>query len=49
LQAGALAASKAGARGEAVMAAALQSLQRGEAFTADGKLSAALRAAVAQG
>lgn len=48
LQAGAVAASKAGARGEAVMAAALQSLQRGEAFTADGKLSAALRAAVAK-
>lgn len=48
LQAGAVAASKAGARGEAVMAAALQSLQRGEAFTADGKLSAALRSAVAK-
>jgi alkylation response protein AidB-like acyl-CoA dehydrogenase len=47
LQSGALAASKAGARGAPVVAAALASLQRGEAFTADGKLSAALRAAVA--
>lgn len=47
LQSGALAASKAHARGEPVVAAALASLQRGEAFTADGKLSAALRAAVA--
>ncbi|HEX5050172.1 MAG TPA: acyl-CoA dehydrogenase family protein [Planctomycetota bacterium] len=47
LQSGAFAAQRAGARGEPVVAAALQSLQRGEAFTADGKLSAALRAAVA--
>ncbi|MBM3961834.1 MAG: acyl-CoA dehydrogenase [Planctomycetes bacterium] len=47
LQSGALAASKAGARGAPVVAAALASLQRGEAFTADGKLSAALRHAVA--
>ncbi|MFN9704209.1 MAG: acyl-CoA dehydrogenase, partial [Planctomycetota bacterium] len=47
LQSGALAASKAGARGAPVVAAALASLQRGEAVTADGKLSAALRAAVA--
>lgn len=47
LQAGALDAQQAGARGEAVVAAALQCLQRGEAFTADGRLSAALRTAVA--
>jgi alkylation response protein AidB-like acyl-CoA dehydrogenase len=47
LQSGVLAASKAKARGEGVVAAALGSLQRGEAFTADGKLSAALRQAVA--
>ncbi len=48
IQSGALAAAKAGKRGEPVIAAALASLQRGEAFTADGKLSAALRAAVAK-
>jgi alkylation response protein AidB-like acyl-CoA dehydrogenase len=47
LQGGALAASGAAAAGAPVLAAALGSLQRGEAFTADGKLSAALRAAVA--
>ena len=49
LQSGALGAQKAGKqkRGEPVVAAALQSLARGEAFTADGKLSAALRQAVA--
>jgi alkylation response protein AidB-like acyl-CoA dehydrogenase len=47
LQGGALAAQGAGKRGEPVVAAALASLQRGEAFTADGKLSQALRAAVA--
>lgn len=47
LQSGALAASRAGGRGAPVVAAALAALQRGEAFTADGKLSAALRAAVA--
>jgi len=47
LQSGAIAASKAGERGAPVVAAALASLQRGEAFTADGKLSAALRQAVA--
>ncbi|MEO6595328.1 MAG: acyl-CoA dehydrogenase family protein [Planctomycetota bacterium] len=46
LQSGAFAAQRAGKRGEPVVAAALQCLQRGEAFTADGKLSAALRAAV---
>ncbi|MGB3965535.1 MAG: acyl-CoA dehydrogenase family protein, partial [Planctomycetota bacterium] len=38
----------AGRRGEPVVAAALGALARGEAFTADGKLSAALRAAVAR-
>jgi alkylation response protein AidB-like acyl-CoA dehydrogenase len=43
----AAAAAKKGDRGGAVVGAALASLQRGEAFTADGKLSAALRAAVA--
>lgn len=47
LQGGALGAAGAGARGEPVVAAALDALRRGEAFTADGKLSAALRAAVA--
>lgn len=47
LQAGALAASRANRRSEPVLAAALGALHRGEAFTADGKLSAALRAAVA--
>ncbi len=47
LQSGAIAASQAGARGAGVMQAALGCLQRGEAFTADGKLSAALRASVA--
>ncbi len=47
LQSGAAGARGAGARGEQVVAAALQCLQRGEAFTADGKLSAALRSAVA--
>ena len=48
LQSGVLGASTAKPRGEPVVAAALQSLQRGEAFTADGKLSAALREAVAK-
>ncbi len=47
LQGGAFAANGADALGERVLAAALACLQRGEAFTADGKLSAALRAAVA--
>ncbi len=47
LQSGATAASQAGARGAPVVQAALACLQRGEAFTADGKLSAALRSAVA--
>ncbi|MBX3463044.1 MAG: acyl-CoA/acyl-ACP dehydrogenase [Planctomycetes bacterium] len=47
LQSGAAAAQRAGDRGHGVVAAALGCLARGEAFTADGKLSAALRAAVA--
>lgn len=47
LQSGALSAQNAARRGEAVVAAALSCLQRGEAFTADGKLSTALRQAVA--
>lgn len=48
LQSGAFAADQAGRRGEPIVAAALACLARGEAFTADGALSAALRAAVAQ-
>jgi hypothetical protein len=48
LQSGAFAAAKASARGEPIVAAALDCLRRGEAFTADGKLSAALRDAVAK-
>jgi len=48
LQAGASGMATAGTRGEPVVAAALATLQRGEAFTADGKLSAALRGAVAE-
>jgi alkylation response protein AidB-like acyl-CoA dehydrogenase len=47
LQSGAHGARAAGARGEPVVAAALASLQRGEAFTTDGKLSAELRRTVA--
>mgnify|MGYP001366478283 CR=1 FL=1 len=49
LQGGAVAMEQAaaGGRGRAVVHAALACLQRGEAFTTDGKLSAALRAAVA--
>lgn len=48
LQSGAVAASRMDTdAGDEVMAAALGSLERGEAFTADGKLSAALRKAVA--
>lgn len=47
LQSGAVGASRATPRGKGVLGAALGSLQRGEAFTADGKLSAQLRAAVA--
>lgn len=48
LQGGAIASARAGkdARGGPIVDAALQCLERGEAFTADGKLSAALRAAV---
>jgi alkylation response protein AidB-like acyl-CoA dehydrogenase len=47
LQGGAVAMQRAGDRGDKIVAAALGCLTRGEAFTADGKLSAALRAAVA--
>ncbi len=39
LQSGAIAAQRAGDRGRGVVDAALQCLARGEAFTADGKLS----------
>ncbi len=48
LQSGAFTADQASRRGEPVLAAALGCLQRGEAFTADGSLSAALRQAVAK-
>jgi len=47
LQSGALARSRAVHRGAAVVEAALACLHQGRAFTADGKLSAALRSAVA--
>jgi len=47
LQSGAVAAARAGSRGQPIVDAALGCLARGEAFTADGKLSAALRSAVA--
>src|SRR5690606_38728999 len=47
LQSGAIAMRDAGDRGRPIVDAALRCLARGEAFTADGKLSAALRAAVA--
>ncbi len=47
LQSGAVAAHGAGDRGRKIVDAALACLARGEAFTSDGKLSAALRAAVA--
>ena len=49
LQSGAVAASRMDTEaGDEVMAAALGSLERGEAFTADGKLSAELRKTVAE-
>jgi alkylation response protein AidB-like acyl-CoA dehydrogenase len=48
LQSGAFAAKSAGLKGAPVVATALACLRRGEAFTADGKLSQALRAAVAE-
>lgn len=48
LQAGARATKDAAARGEKIVLAALECLRRGEAFTADRKLSAALRSAVAK-
>ena len=46
LQGGAQGARGAAARGTPIVQAALASLARGEAFTADGKLAAELRAAV---
>lgn len=48
LQSGAVAAARCGGLGQPVLDAAMQSLARGEAFTADGKISAGLRAAVAR-
>lgn len=48
LQGGAQSADRAGAADAAILGAAFGCLARGEAFTADGKLSAALRTAVAQ-
>jgi len=48
LRGGAFAAKSADQKGAPVVAAALACLRRGEAFTADGKLSAALRAAVTE-
>lgn len=48
LQGGARAAAAASRSGQAVVDTALGCLARGEAFTADGKLSAQLRAAVAK-
>src|SRR5262245_10106148 len=48
LQSGARATKDAAARGQAIVREALACLRRGEAFTADGKLSGALRAAVAK-
>ena len=48
LQAGARATKDAGAKGEKVILAALECLRRGQAFTADRKLSQALRSAVAK-
>jgi len=47
LRSGAVAHQSATHRGQAAVEQAIACLQRGEAFTADGKLSAALRAAVA--
>jgi alkylation response protein AidB-like acyl-CoA dehydrogenase len=47
LQGGAVAAERAGRRGQPIVDAALACLARGEAFTADGRLSAALRQTVA--
>ncbi|MCR9247180.1 MAG: acyl-CoA/acyl-ACP dehydrogenase [bacterium] len=47
LQSGAAAALKGGELGQPILRAALQSLEQGEAFTADGKLSKELRQAVA--
>jgi alkylation response protein AidB-like acyl-CoA dehydrogenase len=46
LQSGAVAAERAGRRGQPIVDAAIACMQRGEAFTADGKLSNELRAAV---
>ena len=48
LQSGAVASGKALHRGQAAVEAAIACLARGEAFTADGKLSAELRTAVAK-
>lgn len=48
LQGGAEAAARAGSSGKPIVDQALACLLRGEAFTADGRLSAALRAAVAK-
>lgn len=47
LQSGATGAVHAGARGQELVEAAIACMARGEAFTADGKLSAALRQTVA--
>ncbi len=46
LQSGAIGSARAGTRGQPVVDAALRSLAKGEAFTADRKLSKELRAAV---
>lgn len=48
LQSGAVGAAGADGKSDAMVEAAIACLARGEAFTADGKLSAALRAAVAE-
>ena len=48
LQSGAVASGKAQHRGQAAVEAAIACMARGEAFSADGKLSAELRAAVAK-
>lgn len=47
LQGGAVSMSRAGTSGDGVVRAALDCLARGDAFTANGRLSAALRQAVA--
>lgn len=47
LQSGVAGAAHAGERGQAMVEAAIACMARGEAFTADGKLSAALRREVA--